>query len=294
MLLNVMRLSAVWRAACACATILSLVYTTEAMGQINAYEGEQWPEETGWTRAAFCDPPRALIDGWFQQEVAPCPGDPLPGGQQESFRRTLAQYTEVDSFFLEWRVQTSGPRSEIIGVAPASMVAAGNFGTNYHVTIARDQVRLIRDNLLPIVYAVIASDVPHTYRIELHGAETYTWYIDGGIVDTGVPEGSFPVNDSGVISFRANCWFEPSITRWDYIRYGVIPEDASGDYNGDGAVTLGDFYIFHECLSSNRIGLDGGPANDAGPGCRFADYDYDADVDFLDFAEFQRAFGGID
>ena len=36
--------------------------------------------------------------------------------------------------------------------------------------------------------------------------------------------------------------------------------------------------------------INGGPDLDAGPGCRFADFDADSDVDLLDLAEFQNAF----
>ena len=41
-----------------------------------------------------------------------------------------------------------------------------------------------------------------------------------------------------------------------------------------------------ECLG----GQHGGPGNDAGPGCRFADFD--TDTDLRDFAEFQVNFTG--
>jgi hypothetical protein len=55
-------------------------------------------------------------------------------------------------------------------------------------------------------------------------------------------------------------------------------------------VTLDDFYFFHECLTNVRPGINGGPDNDAGPGCRFADFDADADTDLADFADFQNRF----
>jgi len=71
---------------------------------------------------------------------------------------------------------------------------------------------------------------------------------------------------------------------WDYIRYGTIPEEASGDYDSDEDVDLDDYYYVHECFSQS------GPGVDAGPGCRFADFDGDSDVDFKDLAAFQNAF----
>jgi hypothetical protein len=73
---------------------------------------------------------------------------------------------------------------------------------------------------------------------------------------------------------------------------GKIPEDGSGDYNSDAEVTLIDHYFFVDCLTKDGPGIFGGPGEDAGPGCRFADFDADSAVDLLDFAEFQNSFGG--
>jgi len=69
------------------------------------------------------------------------------------------------------------------------------------------------------------------------------------------------------------------------------PDDASGDYDSDGAETLIDQYFVVDCLTKDGPGIFGGPAEDAGPGCRFADFDADSDVDLFDFAEFQNDFG---
>ncbi len=69
----------------------------------------------------------------------------------------------------------------------------------------------------------------------------------------------------------------------------AIPDDASGDYDSDGVLKLFDLYFFDDCLTKDGPGIFGGPGNDAGPGCRFADFD--ADVDLLDFARFQNSFG---
>ena len=59
-----------------------------------------------------------------------------------------------------------------------------------------------------------------------------------------------------------------------------------GDFDSDGGVHLGDFYFFQECVSNS------GPEDDAGPGCRFADFDDDTDVDLRDIAIFQNTFTG--
>ena len=185
---------------------------------------------------------------------------------------------------------TDGP--EAFGaIAPASIVAGGQSGVNYHFTIARDQVRLIRDSQLPFIFADIDPAIPHLYRLELQGSDSYRFSIDGIEIDAGVPEGAYPTDDSFLV-FGATAAIEASTTRWDYIRFGAIPIDGSGDFDSDEDVDGSDFYFFHECMTNDRPGINGGPDLDAGPGCRFADFDTDNDVDLLDFAEFQLTFTG--
>ncbi len=182
-------------------------------------------------------------------------------------------------------MKTDGNRSEIDGVAPAALTMGGRSGVLYHVTISRDLVRFIRDPEFPILWNSIQPDTFHRYRIELFGEHRYVWYIDGETIDEGVPEGQFPSDDSN-INFRAKSWYLESTSSWDYIRYGRIPQDASGDYDSDDDRDLFDYYFVHECLSQS------GPETDAGPGCRFADFDGDTDTDLRDFAEFQNRFTG--
>lgn len=136
----------------------------------------------------------------------------------------------------------------------------------------------------------IAPDIPRTYRIELY-RDRYAFYIDASLIDEGVPEGPFPAYQSEIV-WLGRSWEFPCENAWDYIRYGVIPADGSGDYDSDGVASLSNFYFFHECLSNQRLGINGSPDNNAGPGCRFADFDFDADIDLLDFAEFQNAVNG--
>jgi formylglycine-generating enzyme required for sulfatase activity len=63
----------------------------------------------------------------------------------------------------------------------------------------------------------------------------------------------------------------------------VSPVNASGDANGDGTVDLDDYAAFPACLA--------GPGGGLAAGCAPFDFDGDRDVDILDFAGFQSAFG---
>jgi len=248
------------------------------------------PVSEGWGLLVYyCDPETWNDQGWYHQELdlEACP--PGPGGGRDVYRRLLEPLNGVATFFAEFRLQTDGQRSEIPGGGPTVVALGNSFGVIYHVTVARDLVKFARDVDLTIWFIEIDPGVPHTYRIELN-SDRYAFYIDAYLIDEGVPEGPFPAHDSR-ITWQGRSWYLPCENAWDYIRYGVIPQDGSGDSDSDGAVTRDDFYFFHECLTNDRPGINGGPGNDSGPGCRFADFDSDGDTDLRDFAEFQNAFG---
>ncbi len=269
--------------------LLLALAAAPAYAQVASWEGTSLPEADGWDRSAFCTPDRWIEGTWFRQALVAGECGPPPGGDRDSYRRSLEAFNGTTQFFVEFRLETDGDRSEIPGGAPA-LVAMGNvFGVNYHVTVSQDLVQFLRDADLPIWFIEIEPGIPHTYRIELY-PDRYAFYIDAYLIDVGVSEGRFPAHDS-VITWRGKSWYLPCENAWDYIRYGVIPVDGSGDYDSDGALTEDDFYFFHECLTNVRPGINGGPANDAGPGCRFADFDSDGDTDLWDFAAFQNAFG---
>jgi hypothetical protein len=268
--------------------LLLAVAATRLPAQVFSSEFDSDPVSEGWELVLrYCEPQTWNEDGWYHQvlDLEACP--PGPGGRDE-YRRFLEPFNGVEWFFVEFRVQTDGERSEIPGGAPTVLAMGNFFGVVYHITVSRDMVRFLRDVDLPIWLVEIESGNPHTYRIELY-PDRYAFYIDADVVDEGVPEGPFPAHGS-VITWRGRSWYLPCHNAWDYIRYGVIPADGSGDFDSDGAVALNDFYFFHECLTNRRPGINGGPDNDAGPGCRFADFDSDSDTDLRDFADFQNWF----
>jgi len=271
---------------------LLFVSAVPAYAQVVSWEGESFPETDGWERTTFCTPERVLQDGWLCQafQIGEC-GAP-PGGDRDTYRRSILDFDGDPEFFLEFRVSTTGERSEIPGGAPVAVAAGSSGAVSYNFFIARDQIKFIRDVDLPIWFIDVDPDISHIIRLEFYNRQppTFRWYLDGESVDEGLAEGPYPSVDPRIV-WQGRSWFLPNETRWDYLRYGVIPADASGDYDSDGAVTLDDFYFFQECLTNDRPGIHGGPDNDAGPGCRFADFDSDGDTDLRDFAEFQNAFG---
>ncbi len=278
-----------------CLAALVLLCGVRGLADVVSYECGSLPTEAGWyVGQNWCNTEEWVANGYFFQRVEFCEGYDPPAGQRSSYKHSLADFIGTAAFFVEWRVETTGVRSELPFTAPASLVSTNGGGVSYHFTISADQVRFIRDIPdFPILWPEIDPGVPHTYRVEQYGVDLYVVYIDGEVLDSGIPEGPHPAYDPR-ISMRAKAEFVESTTVWDYIRWGHIPIDGSGDFDSDDDVDGQDFYFFHECLSNDRPGINGGPDQDAGPGCRFADFDDDTDVDLRDFATFQNAFTGGD
>jgi len=271
-----------------------LVLGVRAFAGVYSYECDSLPTDASWTLLqAWCDPKEWVDHGQLHQRLDFCPGYDPPEGQEFDYRRSLAEFEGAERFFVEWRLQTDGHRSEIPFGAPAGFSAWNDGTVLYHFVIAADQIRFVRDNLLPIWFIDVQPNMPHVYRLELYANALYMLYIDGMLLDSGTPEGTLLALDPA-INIHANAYFVESTTIWDYIRWGDTPLDGGGDYDSDGDRDLFDFYFVHECLTNRRPGINGGPDEDAGPGCRFADFDDDMDVDLRDAADFQNAFTGTD
>jgi hypothetical protein len=264
-----------------CPAVIVLLLAPSVFGDVFSYEGDSFPTEAGWEVVQnYCDPEEWVADGRFWQHVDICEGDPPPGGQESSYERLLLEYVGAESFFVEWKMETDGDRSQIIYAAPATFTVWSSGSVDYRFTIARDLVKLNRDNTLPIVLVEIEPGVPHIYRLELESDTWYRWYIDHIIVDEGVPEGPYPSYTPG-ITFRAKYYSSESTAQWDYMRWGDTPTPGTGDFDSDGQVNAFDLYFFQDYFS--------GPGVDAGPGARWADFDFDTDVDCDDWEAFQLA-----
>jgi len=273
-------------------TIVSglLIGESRSHSEVVTFECATLPENVGWERTAFQPIERFIVAGWFVHYV-----DYL--NETDTYRRPLAVFAGVSTFFVEWRAESDAPASILdFSGTPAVVSAGGRSGVNYHFTFTDSKVRIWRTNFLPIIYLDILPGVPHTYRLEVCGPpscleDQYAWYIDGILGDSGQARGPYPTESSVLLWATRRQMFD-STTSWDYVRHGVIAQPGSGDFDSSETIDLFDFYFFHECLTNERIGINGGPDNDSGPGCRFADFDADADVDLLDFATFQNLFDG--
>ena len=193
-----------------------------------SYEATSFPDEQNWERRETIVPAERWLDGgWFVQYAELADPGPPHLDEEDIYEYSLAEFAGADRFFVEWRMETNGPREGFPNVSPAALVVSGRGAVWYHFTMADDQVRFIRDPSVPILFVDIEPGVPHIYRLDLFGDEFYTWQIDGELVDYGIPEAPYPTSDS-VIVFGARAAGEPITARWDYIRFGEVPEPASG------------------------------------------------------------------
>ena len=260
-----------------------------------------FPEQSGWHRlVGGTTPERRLEDGWLIQT--------FPEPSQDIYSRYIGGYPRfLGRFFVEWRAMANCPEWLIDEwLSPAFVTVGGMAGIGYIVVMTESAAVLRRDFSIPRVIVPISIGEPHTYRIEVYSDE-YVWYIDGVVVASGVPEGPYPDPDARMFwgaerRWDAGCSRPDTTAAWDYVRFGEIAEDASGNYDCDfgkgpkgpvDEVALDDYRFFVECMTNDGPDLFGGPENNAGPGCRFADFDFDGDIDLFDFAEFAIHYTGF-
>jgi hypothetical protein len=265
--------------------VICAFHSARAGAQVIAFEasGSVFPEaaSTPWTRVGTNNANRWFENGLFCQFVT----NPNNFGQFDGYKRTFGELAGSPSFFVAWREMTDCPRSDIDG-APSGLAANSSTGhIDFTFYITRDLVRFIRDNPIGLVlYVDIAPDVMHSYYLALQSDLSYSWYIDGVVVNSGQYPSAFPTVSAQLI-WAAAYWAQDHTTKWEYVRYGVIPPDNSGDFNNNGAVDETDVYYFVDCLL--------GPDYDAaGPGCKWADMNADGSADGADVQLFVTAMTG--
>ena len=189
------------------------------------YEGEVFPEEVGFEREIRYDPERWIDEGWlFQHVVARGNGGPFEG-DNDSYRYSLSSFAELP-FFVEWRVITDAPNSEVDGNNGGAILAVAGSGVNapvvtYHFNMASGLARLLFGFPMPTLYFDIEPGVPHTYRLEVYGGDYFEFTIDGVVRASGLPEDAWPNSDASMI-WGARYFQSAHTTQWDYIRFGTI------------------------------------------------------------------------
>ncbi|MCZ6655079.1 MAG: hypothetical protein O7D91_18885 [Planctomycetota bacterium] len=271
--------------------VLVLVWATSTVSaDVYTYECGVLPTSAGFILLqAFCGCPPEPCEGtqWIEdgnlfQQNGLCEG--YSGANFVSHQHLIDQESTPGAWFAEWKMFTDGSSDEIPSVAPASVVISDGNALTYHFTIADDTVRFIRDLALPIVFFDVEPGVAHTYRLELYGQdldETYLFFIDGQLLDSGIPEGPLFNQVWGAkVNFRSKAVLVPSIANWSYFRWGELQDPGSADFTLNGEVGFEDLPFFQECLTTEAGGW---------AGCTWADMDFDSDTDCDDWPLFLAA-----
>ena len=180
-----------------------------------AYEGNDFPENEGWTRlwnGPFAE--RCIEDGAL---VIDATEEPSTCDWYEMYPEITAPET-VEEFVLQWRLKieefSGGWLAASIGVFADDCWAAA-------FQINNDP---IRSGFETDVFAHFEADEYHEFEMRSPDMRSYELYIDGDYAFEGslwqsVWEDKFVWGEG---TTESSC-----LTRWDYVRFGAVPEPST-------------------------------------------------------------------
>jgi hypothetical protein len=204
------------------ATIIALLAATgsaPATPYWIAWEGDDLPENQGWTRYwgnhdgeyQGAGAVRTIQDGvltydslydpWvYDMNIVERPGaiDPGPG----------------ETFVLEWRLKVD----QVNGWADPAVGLYGDGAWSIAFDFQYDRIISFFENLVEIPFAPGAF---HTYRLCSDDMRAYEFYIDGALVRVGAFTRVFTTSE---VNWGDEGYPAASLHSWDYFRFGVTPE----------------------------------------------------------------------
>lgn len=176
----------------------------------------QFPEEVGWDRLAMGGGARrSLEDGALRLDslastsIIDCYGISHP-----------VDLGPGESFVLEWRLRVN----EVYGLAdpPVKPVMAVFFAGYGRVTLEYSETSLY--SLLEFTWIDFDPHAFHDYSLATSDLLTYTLRIDGSAAHTGPLVTPCSVSS---VDWGDSVTGSSSLSDWDYVRFGVIPEPSS-------------------------------------------------------------------
>ena len=179
-----------------------------------AYEGNDLPENEGWERITY----NGEANRWIEDGALVI--DSLHDRHVEDLAK-MERWMDPEPgelFVAEWRLLVEeGSTGSDAGVSIVRSFEPGDVLFGFGPTHAWVGF----ENL----YFEVESGVYHTYRFESEDMVSYNFFIDG----ESVYEGTFlsPSSNQSSIAFGdlADGWM--SLSRWDYFRFGVVPEPST-------------------------------------------------------------------
>jgi len=199
-----------------------------------AYEGNDFPENEGWTR--FTDgvgAQRAIVDGMFVIDSRESLH--IYDYYMRDLQGSLDPGTD-ETFVLQWRMLIEGLegwRDPIVGVFSDDSWAVSLEFTDDSVSSGFESG----------VQVPFEPFVPHEFEFRSSDMRNYELLIDGALTI----EGSFwqSLNASRV-AWGDGVQGGASLTRWDYMRFGVVPEP------GSSVLLFHLMVILHHAAKRNR------------------------------------------
>ena len=178
------------------------------------YEGNDFPENEGWEHITY----NGEAERWIEDGALVI--DSLHDVHVEDLAK-MERWMDPDPgelFVAEWRLlvdEGSGDRDA--GVAIARSFEPGYVIFQFGPETARD----VQD----LIWFPVEPGIFHTYRFESHDMVDYELFIDG----QSVHEGTFmtAASNQSSIGFGDMIDGQASLSRWDYLRFGVVPEPSA-------------------------------------------------------------------
>ena len=204
------------RISCLLTACLLFVSTASADPYWIAYEGNDFPENEGWTRlwnGPFAE--RWIEDGSLFIDTRPV----LSTCEWYEQHPSAVAPQDTELFVLQWRVKidefSGGQLGPSISVFSDDCWAVAFYMNNDSIWSAFECD----------VYASYEPNVYHEYYLQSSDMRYYELYLDGALAIQGQFWESVTTNK---ISWGEGTSSSVSVSSWDYVRFGVVPEPSSG------------------------------------------------------------------
>jgi hypothetical protein len=197
--------------------LLALASSATATPWWVTYEGNDYPENEGWAHYIYGGgAQRYLVDGSLvidslaSRDIA------------DNYAWTLPTLpASGEAFRAEWRLRVDDTPSLPSARDPALGVGFAGHGD---VLLSYEEGGIYSVDEVAWI-ATIEPGVFHDYVLTFANLDTYTLAIDGTVVWAGEV---VPASYSSYIGWGDCRLGATSLSTWDYVRFGVVPEPASG------------------------------------------------------------------
>jgi len=202
------------RVLCLLTPLLFVVSVVNAEQYWIAYEGNDFPENEGWTRHTYAGgAERWLEDGSLAIDTT---GDlEITDWYSHSDIRGPGL---GETFVAEWRLRVD---ESLVYYNADLTIARPDLPGDLTIEHTTDHIRIFDD----WTTIDITPGEFHSYRLESQDMDAYTLFIDG----VPVYDGYFqtPSVLDPFLAFGDAIRGAGSLSRWDYVRFGIVPEPCS-------------------------------------------------------------------